>query len=96
MMRIAYRWLGVAVLAAAVGFGCAAGSSVVQARDAFSQARDAGSETKAAYDYYAAETYLQLAELEYDDNDLRQAEVYAQKSLSFSERALKTAGGGAR
>ena len=92
-----WKWVVLVGLAAGLGFGCAgAGKNLQQAQESFSQARDAGAETKAPYDYYAAENYLQLAEHEFDEVDLKQTTVYAEKSLEFSRQAFEKAGGGAQ
>lgn len=90
------KWVGVGVVAAALCVGCGASRSLCDARVGFGEARDAGAETKAPYEFYAAETYLQLAEHEFDEVDLKQTRIYAEKSQEFSRQAVEQAGGGAQ
>ncbi len=85
-----------AVLVAGVGVGCGASNSLQQAQGSLVSAREAGAETKAPYEFSSAETYLQLAQHEFDEVDLKQAAIYAGKSQDFSRQALEKAGGGAR
>ena len=92
-----WRWLAVLALAAGLGFGCgSAHKSLQQAKDGLAQAGEAGAETRAAYEYYAAESYLNLAQHEFDETDHKQTVVYAEKSMDFSRQALEKAGGGAQ
>lgn len=95
-MANTWRWFGTAVLAAALCAGCGASRSLQQAQESFDGARQAGAETKAPYEFFSAETYLQLAQHELDEMDLKQAASYAEKSLDFSKQALGKAGGGAQ
>ena len=91
-----WRWFGVAALCAAVCVGCGASNSLQQAKDSFGSAKQAGAEKKAAYEFYSAETYLQLAQHEFDEMDYKQTSIYAQKSQDFSKQAVEKAGGGAQ
>ncbi len=96
------RWTRRAALAAAAAGGlallggCATNQTLAQARDAFGQARQAGAEARAPYDYAAAEVYLDLAEHEWREFDYPQTAVYAEKALDHAKKAAGSAGGGDR
>jgi hypothetical protein len=68
--------------------GCAAQNTVKEARLVFDQAKDAGAERSAPYPYFAAQGYLELAEDENAEVDLKAARMYAEKSLAFSNQAM--------
>ncbi len=76
--------------------GCGAYGAVGRAQNALNDAKAAGAEVKAPYEYYSAQVYLDLAVHERDEMDLRQARAWARQSADFSARALEKAGGGAR
>ena len=87
-MRRSGTWVLATLAGAALLVGCAAQNTVKQARVAFDQAKDAGAERSAPYPYYAAEAYLELAEHENAEMDLKAAGMYAEKSLAFSKQAM--------
>ena len=66
------------------------------ARDAFGQAKKAGAEVKAPYEYYSAEEYLKLAEKERIEADLKAAEEYSATARKYADEAIIKAGGGAK
>ena len=76
-MRRSRTWVLATLAGAALLVGCAAQNTVNQARVAFDQAKDAGAERSAPYPYYAAEAYLELAEDELAEMDLKAAAMYA-------------------
>ncbi len=84
------------ILSAGLAVGCSATHTVKNARASFEKAKAAGAETKAPYEYYAAESYLGLAEHEVDEGDKDGVRLFAEKSERMSAEALKKAGGGAK
>ena len=95
MRRRRIKMLLALCAAAALG-GCASARTMEQARSSLAQAKEAGAETKAPYDYYAAAGYLGIAEHEYGEVDLSAAREFAKKSAEHSAQALQKAGGGGR
>lgn len=83
-------------LAGILAVGCTATRAVKNARASFEQAKAAGAEQKAPYEYYAAEAYLGLAEHEVDEGDTKQAREFAAESGKYSAEAIGKAGGGGR
>lgn len=59
-------------------------------------AKTAGVQEKAPYEYYMAESYFRLAEHEVAEGDRKGAIEFAEKSEQFSADAVKKAGGGAK
>ncbi len=96
MAKLTQILSGVLLCAPAFLAGCAGDRAVRQASDAFERARQVGAETKAPYEYYAAQEYLKLAEHEQAEMDTVQAEVFAEQSQQKSTRAIEKVGGGAR
>jgi len=93
------KWRPIAIgilLCAGLLSGCASSRAIRQAQDAFGNAKQAGAETKAPYNYYAAEAYLGLAEYEWGEVDPVGAETFAGQSRAHSEKALQKAGGGGK
>ncbi len=84
------------ILSAALAAGCASTTALNNARTSFDQAKAAGAETKAPYEYYSAEAYLGLAEHEKDEGDKEGINEFAEKSQKFSAEAIQKAGGGAK
>jgi hypothetical protein len=76
--------------------GCASLKAAKQAQDAFDQAKAAGAETKAPYNYYAAEEYLKQMREEVAENDFIATRRFADQSRDHSEKALQKAGGGGK
>ena len=87
---------GLFAVAAGVLAGCASAGALQNAKASFEKAKAAGAEQKAAYEYYAAEAYLDLAQHEADEGDGSQARAYAAESGKYSARAIEKAGGGAK
>jgi hypothetical protein len=84
--RLVLVLLGAGLLSA-----CATGA-IKSAQQSLDQARSAGAETKAPYEYYSAEAYLSNAEDENAEHDVRAAEWFAQESQKFSQWAMEKGG----
>jgi len=76
--------------------GCSTLGGLQQASDQLAQAKAAGAEQKAPYEYTAAELYLQMAAEQKQVWDWSAASEWAQKSLTYSGQALEKAKGGAQ
>jgi hypothetical protein len=89
--------LTLAVLCTAgLAAGCSSATALNKARTSFDQARAAGAETKAPYEYYSAEAYLGFAEHEKEEGDRNGVREFSETSEKFSAEALQKAGGGAK
>ncbi len=84
------------LLAVLLMAGCAATGALESARSSFQKAKAAGAESKAPYEYYSAEAYLEKAEHEVTEGDSKEAREFATQSEKFSAEALQKAGGGAK
>ncbi len=84
------------ILTAGLAIGCSSATALKNSKSSFENAKAAGAETKAPYEYYSAEAYLGLAEHETDEGDRRGVREFSEKSQQFSAEALKKAGGGAK
>jgi hypothetical protein len=89
-------WVLVAVMGIALVAGCAAQRSVKQAQLSLDNARGAGAESGAPYQFFAAQAYLELAEHEKAEMDLAAAKEFAEMSIGFSDKAIEKAGRGAQ
>ena len=92
------RWARIltVVLAAGLVAGCSSATALKNAKSSFEQAKAAGAEKKAPYEYYMAESYLGVAEHEVQEGDSKGVREFAEKSEQFSAEAIKKAGGGAK
>ena len=86
----------VLLLPAFLAAGCTSATALKNARTAFDKAKAAGAETKAPYEYYQAEAYLDLADHERADGDRPAVRDFAAKSEKYSAEAIQKAGGGAK
>ncbi|HEY5764432.1 MAG TPA: hypothetical protein VIS30_00255 [Candidatus Deferrimicrobiaceae bacterium] len=93
-MRRLAKALLVLLLPAVLAAGCASTTALKKADAAFGQAKAAGAEAKAPYEYYAAEAYLDLAHHEKAEGDGDMVVEFSQKSEKYSAEALQKAGGG--
>lgn len=93
-MRHWTRALLVLLLPAVLAAGCASTTALKKADTAFGKAKAAGAETKAPFEYYSAEAYLDLAHHEKAEGDRDMVVDFSQKSEKFSAEALQKAGGG--
>lgn len=84
------------ILCTGLLFGCSSRKYVKSARTSFENAEAAGSEKRAAYEYYSAEAYLDFAEHELDEGDHAQAKVFAEESEKYSAEAIEKTGGGGK
>jgi outer membrane murein-binding lipoprotein Lpp len=83
--------LGVGLVA-----GCATVNAIDSARTSLDKAKAAGAESKAPFEYYAAEAYLGKAVHQAEKGDNRQADIFTKQSQDYSAKALGMAGGGAK
>lgn len=88
MRRAKHRFL-IALLGTGLLTGCASIDAVHKAQEEFQRAQVAGAEQKAPFEYYVAEAYLEVAEHEKGELDIRAAHQFADKSTQFSIRALE-------
>ena len=79
-MRELARALLMLLLPAILAAGCASATALQKADTAFGQAKAAGAETKAPFEYYAAEAYLDLAHHEKAEGDGDMVIEFSQKS----------------
>ena len=84
------------VLCVGLAAGCATANAIQGARTSLDKAKAAGAESKAPFEYYAAEAYLGKAVHQAEKGDNRQADVFTKQSQEYSAQALKAAGGGAK
>jgi len=95
-MRRAWVVLCAVVLIAGLGAGCATSSAIESARMSLDKAKAAGAQNKAAYEYSAAEAYLNKASVEAAEGDCKGAKAFTEQSKKYSAEALQAAGGGAK
>lgn len=86
-------WLAAGAVALALT-GCASGQAIQRARASLDEAKAAGAEAKAPYEYTAADMYLGLAVEEHGEQDWRAAQEWADQSAKFSAEAAQKAKGG--
>lgn len=84
------------VLSAGLAAGCATTRALESAQASYEKAKAASAETKAPFEYYAAEAYLAQARHEADEGDGKQVRVFAKQSEDYSAKAVEMAGGGAK
>lgn len=92
------RWARIltVVLAAGLATGCSSATALKNAKSSFEQAKAAGAEKKAPYEYYMAESYLGVAEHESQEGDSKGVREFVEKSEQYSAEAIRKAGGGAK
>jgi len=84
------------VLCAGLVAGCATANALQNARNSLDKAKAAGAESKAPFEYYAAEAYLGKAAHQAEKGDNKQADIFTKQSQEYSAKALVLAGGGAK
>jgi hypothetical protein len=92
-------WIAVSAVVLYAGLaatGCATANAIKSAEGALARAKAAGAETRAPYEYYAAEAYLLQANHETGEGDSKQAKAFARESEAYSAKAVEKAGGGAK
>jgi len=82
------------LLPAILAAGCASTTALRKADGSFGQAKAAGAESKAPFEFYAAEAYLGLAHHEQAEGDRKGVVEFSGKSEKYSAEALQKAGGG--
>lgn len=95
-MKPLCKALLVLLLPAFLAAGCTSAAALKSARTDFGKAKAAGAETKAPFEYYAAEAYLDLADHEKAEGDHAGVRGFAETSKKYSAEALQKAGGGAK
>ncbi len=76
MKRTLFYFLS-ALLFAGLISGCGSIKYVHRAQTSFDEAKAAGAEQKAPFEYYAAEEYLSLSEHENEEGDHSQTKIFA-------------------
>ena len=84
------------VLIAGLAAGCATADAIQNAQKSLGNAKAAGGQSKAPFEYYAAEGYLNKASLEAEEGDCKAADAFTKESEAYSAKALEKAGGGAK
>lgn len=95
-MRRAWVVLCAVVLIAGLASGCATSNAIESARMSLDKAKAAGAQDKAAFEYYAAEAYLNKASAEAGEGDCKAANAFTKQSQEYSAQALGMAKGGAK
>ena len=96
MMKRPLVVLSAVVLSAGLAAGCATADAIQNARKSLGNAKAAGGQSKAPFEYYAAEGYLNKASLEAEEGDCEAADAFTKESEAYSAKALEKAGGGAK
>jgi len=84
------------VLCAGLVAGCATANALQSAREALDKAKAAGAMTKAPFEYYAAEAYLNKATIQVEKGDYKQTDIFRKQSVGYSSKALEMSKGGAK
>ena len=89
-------WIVLLAVVLCVGLvaGCATANAIQGARTSLDKAKAAGAESKAPFEYYAAEAYLGKAVHQAEKGDNKQADIFTKQSQEYSAKALEMAGGG--
>jgi outer membrane lipoprotein-sorting protein len=95
MRRASILLCAVLLIAGLVG-GCATSNAIGNARAQLQQAKSAGADMLAPYEYYAAEAYLGQAVKQAEKGDNKQANIFTKQSSDYSAKALGMAKGGAK
>jgi hypothetical protein len=95
MRRVAIIFCAV-LLIAGLAAGCATSNAIGNARAQLQQAKAAGADWSAPFEYYAAEAYLGKAVYSAEIGDTKQADIFTKQSSDYSAKALGMAKGGAK
>ena len=95
MKRPWVAWL-VVVLCAGLVAGCATANAIERTQKTFAQAKAAGAQTKAPFEYYAAEAYLAKAVHQAEKGDPKQADIFNKQAADYAAKALEMSKGGAK
>ena len=94
-MKRPWMLLLAVVLCAGLIGGCATADALSNARKQLAKAKNAGADWTAPYEYYAAEAYLKKAIHEGEEGSPKEdVDLFLNKSLEFSKKALELSGGG--
>jgi len=95
-MKRPWVLLTAVLLSGGLAAGCATVNALQSARASLDKAKAAGAETKAPFEYYAAQAYLKKAEIQAEKGDNKQANIFTKQSADYSAAARGIAGGGAK
>jgi len=95
-MKRPWVLLTAVLLSGVLAAGCATVNAMQSARGSLDKAKAAGAETKAPFEYSAAQAYLKKAEIQVEKGDCKQADIFIKQSADYSAAALGMAGGGAK
>ena len=95
-MRRASIVLCVVLLIAGLSAGCATKNALESTRMTLDQAKAAGAEKTAAYDYYMGEAYLGKAVNQAEKGDTKQAGIFNKQAADYAAKALQMSKGGAK
>jgi len=84
------------MLIAGLSAGCATKNALESTRKSLDNAKAAGAEKKAAFEYYAAEAYLGKAVHQAEKGDTKQAGIFNKQAADYSAKALEMSKGGAK
>ena len=95
-MRRAWIVFCALMLIAGLAAGCATKNALESTRMSLDQAKAAGAEKKAAYEFYMGEAYLQKAVQQAEKGDTKQAGIFNKQAADYSAKALGMSKGGAK
>jgi len=95
-MKRPWALLLAVVLCAGLVTGCATKNAIESTRMSLDKAKAAGAVTKAPFEYYAAEAYLNKATIQAEIGDTKQADIFNKEASAYTAKALQMAGGGAK
>lgn len=95
-MRRALIVLCALFLVAGLAAGCATQNALENAQTSLAQAKAAGAEKKAAFEYYAAQEYLKWGYHEAEEGNFKHADEFIKQSQGYSDKALQMSKGGAK
>ena len=84
------------VVCAGLVAGCATANAIDRSRAQLDKAKAAGAVTKAPFEYYAGEAYLNKATIQAEKGDNKQADIFRKNADDYIAKALQMAGGGAK
>jgi hypothetical protein len=84
------------VLCAGLVAGCATMNAIENTQKSLDKAKAAGAVTKAPFEYYAAEAYLNKASIQAEKGDSKQANIFNKEASAYADKALGMAKGGAK
>ena len=91
-------WIAVWAVVLIVGLtaGCATMNAIENTQKSLDKAKAAGAVTKAPFEYYAAEAYLNKASIQAEKGDSKQANIFNKEASAYATKALDMSKGGAK